>query len=103
MRSAVSPLVGSHFLPAKPVKTESLRPEHRGFVSSTSAVDYCPKASSLASVCCKWLQGIAGSVGRASGMEALTDVPGFRRTRHRRKASPEGLGDRFLELHLNAF
>src|SRR5919112_6006715 len=33
-------------------------------------------------------------------MDGLTDVPGFRRTRHRRKAPPECLGDRFWELRL---
>src|SRR5215203_3065909 len=29
----------------------------------------------------------AGGVGRSSGMDRLTDVPEFRRTRHRRKCS----------------
>src|SRR5215217_3769942 len=70
------------------------------FVSSTSAVDY-PKALSSALACYKWLQGTTGGVGRSSGMDGLTDVPGFRRTRHRRQAPPECLGDRFCELRLN--
>jgi hypothetical protein len=28
-------------------------------------------------VCCKWLQGIAGGVGRSFGMDRLTDGLGF--------------------------
>jgi hypothetical protein len=72
--------------PANPVKTQSLQVGDGGFVSSTSAVDY-PEAPSLASVCCKWLQGIAGGVGGSSGMERLTDAPGFRLVRHCPKSS----------------
>jgi hypothetical protein len=55
-----------------------------GFVSSTSAVDY-PKVSSLALAYFKCLQGTAGGVGESSSVDRLTDVPEFRRMRHRRK------------------
>ena len=74
--------------PAKSVKTESLLAEHRElrqqYVSSRLL---SLSASSRAPVCCKWLQGIAGGVGGSSSMDRWTDVPGFRRVRHRRKTS----------------
>ena len=55
------------------------------FVSGAlSAVDY-PKASYSALACYKWLQGTAGGVGESSGIDRLTDVPGFRRVRRRRQ------------------
>jgi len=58
-----------------------------GFVSSR----LYPEASSLASVCCNCLWGIAGDVGGSSGMDRLTDVPGFWRDGTVEKAPPECL------------
>src|SRR5215207_7940597 len=56
------------------------------FVSGAlSAVDY-PKASYSALACYKWLQGTAGGIGESSGIDRLTDVPGFRRVRRRRQS-----------------
>ena len=49
-----------------------------------SAVDY-PKASSSALACYKWLQGTAVGAGEFSGIERLSDVPGFWRVRRRRQ------------------
>jgi hypothetical protein len=84
--SGSSPLVGSPFYLQNTKKQKASDQNIGGFVSSTSAVDY-PETSFLASVCCKWLQGIAGGVGGSSGIDRLTDVPGFRRVRHRPKSS----------------
>jgi hypothetical protein len=83
--SGSSPLVGSPFYLQNPQKQKAFDQNIGDFVSSTSAVDY-PKASSLISVCCKWLQGIAGGVGGSSGMDRLTDMPGFRWVRHHPKS-----------------
>src|SRR5918992_1436957 len=58
---------------------------YQQYVSSTSAVDF-PRASSLALALYKWLQGTAGGVSDSSGIDRLTDVPGFQRVRHRRKS-----------------
>jgi hypothetical protein len=74
--------------PAKAVETASPRHEHRGFASSTSAVEF-PKAWSLALAFYEWLQGTAGGVGESSGIERLTDGPEFRWVRHLEKASLE--------------
>jgi hypothetical protein len=78
-------LVGSLFYLQNQQEQKASDQNIEGFVSSTSAVDY-PEAPSLASVCCKWLQGIAGGVGGSSGMDRLTDAPGFRLVRHCRKS-----------------
>ena len=43
-----------------------------------------PKASSSALACYEWLQGTAVGVGESSGIDRLSDVPGFWRVRHRR-------------------
>jgi hypothetical protein len=86
------------FLPANPLKMEHTRYEHRGFVSSTSAVDY-PKASSRTLVCYKWLQGTAGGVGDSSGIDRLTDVAESGWVRHRR--SPEYREVEYCELRPN--
>ncbi len=65
-----------------------------------SAVDY-PKASSSALACYKWLQGTAGGVGESSGIDRLTDVPGFRRVRHRRKSFAQVREAEFYELRID--
>jgi hypothetical protein len=75
--SGSSPLVGFLFFLQILQKLKASDQNIEGFVSSTSAVDY-PEAPSLASVCCKWLQGTAGGVGGSSGMDRLTGAPGFR-------------------------
>src|SRR5215211_8090972 len=83
MRSAVRVRSSALHFSCKTRKNE--RPTM--FVSrALSAVNY-PKASSLALACYEWLQGTAGGVGESSGIDRLTDVPGFRRVRHRRKSS----------------
>jgi hypothetical protein len=64
-----------------------------------AAVDY-PQTSFLASVCCKWLQGTVGGVGESSGIDHLSDVPGFDGCGTVHKAPPEFLEDRFCELRI---
>src|SRR5215212_11862228 len=100
-RSAVRVRSSVPFLPAKPVKTEYLRPEHRGlclqYVSSRlPSQGLVPRVGVVQMVA----GHRAGGVGGPSGMDRLTDVPGFRRTRHPRKAPSECLGDRVCELRL---
>jgi hypothetical protein len=68
--------------PAKPVKTRSPRCSCRGLCQQYVSSRLYPKASSSVLACYKWLKGIAGGVGESSGIERLTDVPGFWRLRH---------------------
>jgi hypothetical protein len=77
----LSPLVGSLF----PCKTRKNEKSPMVAMGALSAVDYA-KASSLALVCYKCLQGTAGGVGASSSVDCLSDVPEFRRVRHRRKS-----------------
>jgi hypothetical protein len=51
--------------------------------------------------CYKLLQGTAGSIGESSGIDRLTDVPGFRRVRHRQKVSPKCPEAAFSGVRLN--
>jgi hypothetical protein len=51
---------------------------------STSPVHHRGGAVKVA--CYEWLQGTAGGVGESSGINRLTDVPKFRRVRHRRRS-----------------
>src|SRR5215217_1387961 len=66
------------FLPAKPVKTKGLRPEHRGLCQQYVSSRDWPNATSLLSACYEWLQGTAGGLGEFSGINRLTDVPKVR-------------------------
>ena len=51
---------------------------------STSPIHHRGEAVNVA--CYEWSQGTAGGVGESSGINRLTDVPKFRRVRHRRSS-----------------
>jgi len=87
--------------PAKPVKTENPRCSSRGHCQQYVSSRLYRKASSLALACYKWLQATAGGVGASSGMDHLSDVPGFRWVWHRRKGSPECREIEYCELRTN--
>jgi hypothetical protein len=75
-------------LPANPVKTESLRPKHRGLCQQYVSSRLLSQGFVLRVGVPQMVAGHrAGGVGGSSGMDHLTDVPKFRRVRRRRKCS----------------
>jgi hypothetical protein len=65
-----------------------------------SAVDF-PRASSLALACHKSLQGTADGVGDSSGIDRLTEYPGFDECGTVEKASPKCREAEFCELRVD--
>src|SRR5215217_5696745 len=65
------------FFRAKPVKRRKPRCTYRGLCQQYVSSKLYPKASSSALACYKWLQGTAGGVGEFSGIDRLTECPGF--------------------------
>ena len=84
-RKAVRVRSSALFFACKTRKNEKPRCSCWG---ALSAVDYS-KALSPGLASYKRLQCTASGVGQSSSIDRLTDVPEFRRVRHRRKASPE--------------
>src|SRR5215208_5642614 len=81
-RSAVRVRSSALFFPANHLKTRSPRCSCRGLCQQYVSSRLYPNASSSELACYRWLQGTAGGVGELSGIERLTDVPGFWRLRH---------------------
>src|SRR5215212_6691664 len=101
MRSAVRVRSSAPSFPANPVKTTLPRCSCRGLCQQYVSSRLCTESSSPALACYKWLQGAAVGAGESSGIDRLTECPGFGGCSTVDKTSPKCREAEFLEVRLN--